>query len=95
MSSPQRFYAVTICAKRKPGMSEGDYHKYISEKHAPHLKDLLVKNKIVDYTMVSRLPPASLFCFFCFLGCLALLMLKNHAATQHFSHDAGSRQDVP
>lgn len=55
MSEPHRFYAVTICGKRKPGMSEEEYHRYISEKHALHLKDLLVKNKIVDYTMVSCL----------------------------------------
>jgi len=51
MFTTQRLFAVTICAKRKPGMGEEEYHKYISETHAGHLKDLLVKNQIVDYTM--------------------------------------------
>lgn len=67
MSSSQRLFAVTICAKRKPGMSEDEYHKYISEKHAGHLKDLLVRNKIVDYTMVSPFSAGAAF---------ALVMLK-------------------
>ncbi|KAK4902961.1 hypothetical protein LTR49_026966 [Elasticomyces elasticus] len=51
-STPECLFAVTICAKRKPGMDEDQYHEYISQKHAGHLKDLLVKNKIVDYTMI-------------------------------------------
>jgi len=53
MGQSQRLFAVTISAKRKPGMSEDAYHKYISETHAGHLKNLLVEKKIVDYTMVS------------------------------------------
>ncbi|KAL9609166.1 MAG: hypothetical protein Q9167_006043 [Letrouitia subvulpina] len=48
---PERLFAITICAKRKPGMDENEYHEYISKKHAGHLKDLLVKNRIIDYTM--------------------------------------------
>lgn len=55
MGSVQRLYAVTICAKRKPGMDEEQYHRYISEVHAGHLKQLMVENRIVDYTMVSGL----------------------------------------
>ncbi|ERF73794.1 hypothetical protein EPUS_09288 [Endocarpon pusillum Z07020] len=51
MGKSQRLFAVTICAKRRPGMDEDAYHKYISETHAGHLKDLLVKNKNVDYTV--------------------------------------------
>lgn len=35
-------------------MDEDAYHKYVSEVHAGHLKDLLVKNKIVSYHMVSK-----------------------------------------
>ena len=61
MSGPatgtERLFAVTICAYRKPGMDEDAYHRYISETHASHLTDLLVQNKIVDYTMVCNLPP--------------------------------------
>ena len=52
MGESQHLFAVTISAKRRPGMDEDAYHKYISEIHAGHLKHLLVKNKIVDYTMV-------------------------------------------
>ncbi|KAF2219775.1 EthD domain-containing protein [Elsinoe ampelina] len=51
MSQSQRLFSVTISAKRKPGMSEDDYHQYISQTHAGHLKELLVQKKIVDYTM--------------------------------------------
>lgn len=54
MSSRNRGFAVTICAYRKPGLDEAEYHRYISETHAAHLKDLLAKNKIIGYTMVRR-----------------------------------------
>lgn len=52
MVKTHRLFSVTICAKRKPGMGEDEYHQYISETHAPLLKRLLVEKKIVDYTMV-------------------------------------------
>ncbi|CAI6237345.1 unnamed protein product [Periconia digitata] len=51
MGKSQGLFSVTISAKRKPGMDEDSYHKYISETHAGHLKHLLVEKKIVDYTM--------------------------------------------
>ena len=35
-------------------MDEKEYHDYISETHAGHLKALLAKNDIVSYTMVSN-----------------------------------------
>lgn len=53
MEGKQRAYALTICAYRKPGIDEAAYHQYISEKHASHVKELLVKKKILGYTMVS------------------------------------------
>lgn len=52
MARTQRLFSVTICATRKPEMGEDEYHRYISETHAPLLKKLLVEKKIVDYTMV-------------------------------------------
>lgn len=52
MARTHRLFSVTICATRKPGMGEDEYHRYISETHAPLLKRLLVEKKIVDYTMV-------------------------------------------
>ncbi|CAM1511660.1 Fc.00g091730.m01.CDS01 [Cosmosporella sp. VM-42] len=47
----ETLFAVTIFGYRKPGMDEDFYHDYVSETHANHLKDLLVKNKIVSYHM--------------------------------------------
>ena len=49
---PEQLFALTICAYRKPEMEEEAYHQYLSEKHVPLLTDLMVQNKIVDYTMV-------------------------------------------
>jgi hypothetical protein len=51
----QRLFAVTIFGYRKPGMDEDEYHQYISQTHAGHLKGLLAENKIVSYTMVGSL----------------------------------------
>lgn len=53
--SAQRVYALTICAYRKEGMSEDDYHSYLSQHHANLVKIHLVKTGIVSYTMVSPL----------------------------------------
>ena len=50
----ERLFALTICAYRKPGMDEDAYHRYLSNNHAPLLKDLMVRNMIVEYTMVSE-----------------------------------------
>ena len=47
-----RVFALTICAYRKQGMGKDAYHRYLSEKHAPLLTDLMVENKIIGYTMV-------------------------------------------
>ncbi|PGG97985.1 hypothetical protein AJ80_09607 [Polytolypa hystricis UAMH7299] len=47
----QKLYAITIFGYKKEGMSEADYHDYISKTHAGHLKALLAKNDIVSYTM--------------------------------------------
>jgi hypothetical protein len=54
MGATQRMYALNICAYKKQGMSEEDYHTYTSEKHAQSLKHLLVEKKIAGYTMVCR-----------------------------------------
>lgn len=49
----ERLFALTICAYRKPGMDEDAYHQYLTNNHAPLLKGLMLRNKIVEYTMVS------------------------------------------
>ena len=53
---PQRLFQWTVCAYRKPDMSEEDYHRYMSEKHAPLVKGLLAKYGIVKFSMASIKP---------------------------------------
>lgn len=52
-SKTHQLFSVTIFGYRKPGMDEDAYHEYVSQTHAGHLNELLVKNKIVSYHMVS------------------------------------------
>ena len=52
VSGSERLFALTICAYRKQGLDEEEYHQYLSEKHAPLLTDLMVQKKIVEYTLV-------------------------------------------
>lgn len=60
--APQKLFCWTVCAYRKPGMSEEDYHKYMSEVHAPLVRDLMVKYGIVSWEMVRPFtsPPSKL-----------------------------------
>ncbi|PMD57494.1 uncharacterized protein K444DRAFT_564907 [Hyaloscypha bicolor E] len=44
-------FCWTVCAYRKPDMSEEDYHKYMSEVHAPLVRNLMVKYGIVSWEM--------------------------------------------
>jgi hypothetical protein len=55
ISADHKFYSITIFGYKKEGMSEKEYHDYISNTHAGHLKALLAKNDIVSYTMVSTI----------------------------------------
>ena len=50
----QRLFQWTVCAYRKPGMTEEDYHQYLSEKHAPLVRGLLAKYGIIKFTMASN-----------------------------------------
>ena len=56
---PQRLLCWTVCAYRKPGMDEGSYHKYMSEVHAPLVKDLMVQYGMLQWSMVSLPHPKS------------------------------------
>lgn len=51
--SGQRLYALTICAYKKEGMDEDEYHRYLSEHHAGLVKTHLAEAGIISYTMVS------------------------------------------
>lgn len=51
-TEPQRLLCWTVCAYRKPGMDEKEYHKYMSEVHAPLVKDLMVKYGMIQWSMV-------------------------------------------
>ena len=53
MAEKRKVFALTICAYRKSGMDEEAYHSYMSDVHAKSVNDLMVKNKIVAYSMVS------------------------------------------
>ena len=44
--------AWTVCAYRKPGMSEEDYHHYMSEIHGPLVKGLMAKYGMLSFSMV-------------------------------------------
>ncbi|KAK7417366.1 hypothetical protein QQX98_004643 [Neonectria punicea] len=50
-TNSEKLFSVTIFGYRKPGLDEDFYHNYVSQTHANHLKDLLIKNKIVSYHM--------------------------------------------
>jgi hypothetical protein len=43
----------TVCAYRKPGMSEEDYHTYTSEVHGPLVKEMMAKYGMLSFSMVS------------------------------------------
>jgi hypothetical protein len=50
----ERLFCWTVYAYRKPGISEEEYHEYMSKVYAPVVKDLIVKHGIVSWVMVSR-----------------------------------------
>lgn len=48
----------TVCAYRKASMGEDEFHHYMSEKHAPLVREALQRHGITQYTMASfRKPP--------------------------------------
>lgn len=62
MSTPQttRLFCWTVCAYRKPGMSEEAYHTYMSTIHAPLVRDLMAQYGIVSWEMVPNFQLTSL-----------------------------------
>ena len=52
---PRRLFCWTVCAYKRPDLSDEDYHNYMSQVHGPLVKDLMVKYGIVKWSMVSFL----------------------------------------
>jgi len=42
----------TICLYKNADLDEVEFHRYLSEHHAPMVRDCMVKNGIEQYTMV-------------------------------------------
>lgn len=79
---PRRLFQWTVCAYRKPGMSEEDYHQYMSEKHAPLVRGLLAKYGIIKFTMASIN-----------LRCTSQARFSTAGLTDFFRHTTQARQE--
>ena len=47
-----RLLRVAMYVKRKPGLSEDDFNKHWTEKHAPLVSEWLARHGIVRYVQV-------------------------------------------
>ena len=52
---PRRLLCWTVCAYKRPDLSDEYYHNYMSQVHGPLVKDLMVKYGIVKWSMVNSL----------------------------------------
>lgn len=57
----KRLFCWTVCAYRKEGLSEEEYHRHMSEIHGPLVKEMMVKYNFVGWSMVT--PPLSFSLF--------------------------------
>ena len=53
---PRRLFCWTVCAYKRPDLSDDYYHHYMSKVHGPLVKDLMVKYGMVKWSMVGSYP---------------------------------------
>lgn len=49
----ERYVRISILVKRKPGISEQEFHSHWANIHGPLVGPLLIKHGIVKYTQAS------------------------------------------
>ncbi len=52
MTEPKRLLRLSMMVHRKKGMSEEEFSKYWTQKHAPLVKEWLAKYGVLRYTQV-------------------------------------------
>ena len=52
--TPHRLLCLTVFTYRKPGISEDDYHRYVSQVHVPLGSDIMAEYGVVQRFVVRK-----------------------------------------
>lgn len=63
--STENLIRITVLANRNPNISEAEFHKHWTEKHAPLVSSWLQRHGIVKYTQVNNSFQGSRITFGC------------------------------